>query len=140
MALNGGLPYFLYTLEAFFSSLMNCFFFLVVSFFAICIAYIHCCHLKMMYVCLIGDGMVVKTYGNEDLQFLIDMTLAGMPIGFSYRFISKGTIMRIEVLSPAVYVAIFTNLDNKRHSWVIRKVLDQIDQDTVDSEDEITDI
>lgn len=93
-----------------------------------------------MYVCLIGDGMVVKTYGNEDLQFLIDMTLAGMPIGFSYRFISKGTIMRIEVLSPAVYVAIFTNLDNKRHSWVIRKVLDQIDQDTVDSEDEITDI
>lgn len=95
-----------------------------------------------MYVCLVGDGMVVRTYGSEDLPFLVDMTLGGMPIGYSFRFISKGQIMRLEVLSPDAYVAVFTNIDNKRHSWIIRKVLDKLDQDSVDmdTDDESTEM
>ena len=83
----------------------------------------------MIYVSIIGDGMVVRTHGSEDLGQLVDVVLQNMPGGFSYRFISKGMIMRLEVLSPDAYIAVWTNLDCKRHSWVIRKVLDQMDMD-----------
>ena len=95
----------------------------------------------MIFATLIADGMVVRTYGSDDLEYLTGMVVQGMPVGCSYRFISKGNIMRLEVLSPDVYVAIFTNLEKHRHSWVIRKVLDQIDQDNADlADDEDTEL
>ena len=95
----------------------------------------------MIFATLIADGMVVRTYGSDDLNYLADLVVQEMPVGCSYRFISKGNIMRLEVLSPDVYVAILTNLEKNRHSWVIRKVLDQIDQDNADlADDEDTEL
>ena len=91
----------------------------------------------MIFATLVADGMVVRTYGSDNLEYLTDMVIQGMPVGCSYRFISKGNIMRLEVLSPDVFVAIFTNLEKNRHSWVIRKVLDQIDQDNADLADDV---
>jgi len=88
-----------------------------------------------MYVSVIGEDRQVKTFGSDDIQYLVNVTVAGMPIGYNYRFISKDMIMRIEVLSPDPFVAIWTNLEKKRHSWVIRKLLDQMDQDMANLEE-----
>lgn len=89
----------------------------------------------MMYVSVIGDDRMVKTFGSDDIQYLVNITVAGMPVGYNYRIVSKDQIMRLEVLSPDPFVAIWTNLENKRHSWVIRKVLDQMDQDLANLEE-----
>ena len=90
----------------------------------------------MMYVSVFGDDRLVKTFGSEDIQYLVNVTISGMPIGYNYRLVSKDQIMRLEVLSPDPFVAIWTNLEKRRHSWVIRKILDQIDQDNVDLADD----
>lgn len=88
-----------------------------------------------MYVSVIGDDRMVKTFGSDDIQYLVNITIAEMPVGYNYRIVSKDQIMRLEVLSPDPFVAIWTNLENKRHSWVIRKVLDQMDQDLANLEE-----
>lgn len=131
-----GLEYLRYSLAAFFSSLIKAAFLRAVSFFGIFnVRLIHCLPRKMMYVSVIGEDRMVKTFGSDDIQYLVNITIAGMPVGYNYRIVSKDQIMRLEVLSPDPFVAIWTNLDNKRHSWVIRKVLDQMDLDMANLEE-----
>jgi hypothetical protein len=88
-----------------------------------------------MYVSVICDDRQVKTYGSDDIQYLVNVSTAGMPIGYNYRIISKELIMKLEVLSPDPFVAIWTNLTSKRHSWVIKKILDRMDMDLADLEE-----
>lgn len=95
---------------------------------------------KMMFVCVFNNGQNIKTYGNNDLQYLIDVVKNGMSVGYNYKFYSKGHILKIEILSPDEFVAIFTNLEKQRHSWVIKQVLDQMEADleNLHSDDDAT--
>lgn len=83
---------------------------------------------------LIADGMVIRNFGSQDLNYLLDKYLEGLTIGPHYRFLSKGAILKIEVMCPSLVIAVFTNLDNQRHPWVIRMVLDKMQQNMITDE------
>lgn len=81
-----------------------------------------------MFATVVGEDGSIKTWGNNDLENLIRLALADMPIGgHSYRVVSRKLILRIEVLTPDPFVLTLTNLEKRRHSGVIKWVLEKLD-------------
>ena len=81
-----------------------------------------------MFVTVVGEDGSIKTYGNNDLEVLIEASLEEMPVvGASYRVVSKKLILRIEVLTMDPFVVTFTNLEKRRHSGVVKRVLEKLD-------------
>lgn len=96
----------------------------------------------MIFVCVFNNGKRIKTYGNNDLLYLVDIVKTGMSVGYNYRFYSTGHILKLEIMSPEEFVAIFTNLEKQRHSWVIKQILEQMEIDMEnlhsDEDDDVT--
>lgn len=90
----------------------------------------------MMFLTVLGTDRFVRNYGSDDLLELTSVAFLGMPAGFNYRIVSKDKILRMEILSPEPYVLIWTNLEDFKHSFVLKKFLDQMDSDRVEMEDE----
>lgn len=90
----------------------------------------------MFFVSVINQESTMKTYGGGDLGVLMDYAFSDLPVGFHYRIYSKSMILRFEIMSPIAYVCNFTNLEYSRHSWVIRKFLEQVDEDLADFEED----
>jgi hypothetical protein len=94
----------------------------------------------MIFLTIVGVAGTIKTYGNNELEYLIEVALREMPIGYTYRIVSKNMILRLEFLSLDPYVLTFTNLEKSKHTYLLRKVMDRIDQDELESEDDETTI
>jgi len=98
---------------------------------------------KMMFLTVLGCDRFVRNYGSDDLFDLTGVAFLGMPAGFNYRIVSKDKILRMEILSPEPYVLIWTNLEDFKHSVVVKRFLDQMDSDRVEMEeddDEVTEL
>lgn len=81
-----------------------------------------------MFATVVGEDGSIKTWGNNDLENLIRLALVEMPIGgYSYRVVSRKLILRIEILTLDPFVLTLTNLEKRRHSGVIKWVLEKLD-------------
>lgn len=91
---------------------------------------------------VLKTGGTVKTYGDNNLDTVLECAFVDLPIGFGYRVISKKLVLRMEFSSLDPCILVFTNVSKRRHPYIIKTMLDKLDQDEeeMNSDDEETDL